>query len=208
MKCPRFEQLLDYLEGRLADQPAQVVAAHLDGGCKRCADNREWLARVRAIAASDDRIEPPLWVLKRAARLFDKQTARPHALDRFGRLVAALVFDSLTPSAVSGVRQARTDSRQLVYRAGRYSVDLQIDSAHPSTAELIGQVLGEGEAGFQSVARLSVELIRESQAVCSTSTNAVGQFTFSGIAGGDYDLLVKAREATILIRQLPITPSW
>src|ERR1041384_5680821 len=101
MKCSGFEQLLDYLDGRLADQQAQVVAAHLNGGCERCADNRQWVERMRAIAASDDRIEPPLWVLKRAIRLFDNQTARSRALDRFGRLVAALIFDSLTPTAVS-----------------------------------------------------------------------------------------------------------
>lgn len=207
MKCPGFEQLLDYLDGRLADQQAQVVAAHLNGGCKRCADNREWVERIRAIAASDDRIEPPLWVLKRAIRLFDNQTARPGALDHFGRLIAALIFDSLTPAAVSGVRLAQSDSRQLVYRAGRYSVDLQIASANPSTAELIGQVLREGEARFQSVARLSLELIRENQIVDSTSTNAVGQFTFNGIECGEYDLQIKAHEASILIRQLPIAPS-
>src|SRR5947199_5735195 len=121
MQCPGFAQLLDYLDGRLAGEEAQVVAAHLDGGCKRCAENREWLARLRAIAASDDRIEPPLWVLKRALRLFDSRTARPRGLDDVGRLVAALIFDSLTPSAVYGVRLAQSGNRQLVYRAGRYS---------------------------------------------------------------------------------------
>jgi hypothetical protein len=206
MKCPGFEQLLDDFDGRPGGEAAQVVAAHLDG-CKRCAENREWLERVRAIAASDDRIEPPLWVLKRAIRLFDKQTARPRTLDRFGRRVASLIFDSLTPSAVSGVRLAQTGSRQLVYRASDYSIDLQIASANPSTAELIGQVLREGEAGFQSVARLSLELIRENQIVGSASTNAVGAFTFSGIECGNYDLLIKAHGANIIVRQLPILPS-
>jgi hypothetical protein len=206
MKCPEFEQLLDYLDGRLGDEPAQSVAVHLDEGCKPCAANREWFERVRAIAASDDSLEPPLWVLKRALRLFDNQTASPRALDRFGRLIASLIFDSLTPAAVAGVRLAQTGSRQLVYRAGRYSIDLQIASANPSAADLIGQVLREGEAGFPSVAGLSLELIREDQIVCSTSTNAVGEFTFSGIACGNYDLQVKAHGASIIIPQLPIAP--
>ncbi|MEN3335421.1 MAG: hypothetical protein V7641_4786 [Blastocatellia bacterium] len=207
MKCPGFERLLDYLDGRLAGEDAQVVAAHLEGGCKRCAENREWLERVRAIAASDDRSAPPLWVLQRARHLFDSQTVRAGALDRLGRLVAALIFDSLTPAAVYGVRLAQSGNRQLVYRADLYSVDLQIASAHPAAANLIGQVLRQGEAGFQSVARLSLELIRENQIVGSTYTNAVGQFAFNGIECGEYDLQVKAHGATIIIAPLPIVPS-
>src|SRR6266498_1769372 len=141
MKCPGFAQLLDYFDDRLTDGQAQSVAAHLDRGCKRCAGDREWVERVRTIAASDDSLEPPLWVVKHAIRLFANQAAPACVLDRFGRLVAALSFDSLTLSAVAGVRLARTDSRQFVYRAGQYSIDLQIISADPSVVELIGQVL-------------------------------------------------------------------
>jgi hypothetical protein len=207
MTCPGFERLLDYLDGRLAGQVAQVVAAHLGGGCKRCAENREWLERVRAIAASDDRSAPPLWVLKRAHRLFDSKTVRAGALDRLGRLVAALIFDSLTPAAIYGVRLAQSGNRQLVYHADRYSVDLQIASANPSAANLIGQVLRQGEAGFQSAARLSLELIRDNQIVGSTTTSAVGQFTFNGIEWGEYDLQIEAHGAAIIIAQLPIVPS-
>src|SRR4051794_35077913 len=131
MKCPEFAQLLDYLDGRLADGPAQSVAVHLDEGCKPCAANREWFERVRAIAASDDSLEPPLWVLKRALHLFENQTARPRTLDRLGRLVAVLIFDSLTPSTVADVRLAQSGNRQLVYRADDYSIDLQIAAANP-----------------------------------------------------------------------------
>jgi hypothetical protein len=207
MKCPEFEQLLDYLDGRLGGEDAQVVAAHLDSGCKPCAANRQWFERVRAIAASDDSLEPPLWVLKRALRLFDNQMARPRTLDRLGRLVAALIFDSLTLSTVAGVRLAQSGNRQLVYRADDYSIDLQIAVANPAVADLMGQVLRQGEAGFQSVARLSLELIRENQIVGATSTNAVGEFTFNGIECGNYDLQVKAHAASIVIPQLPIAPS-
>ena len=207
MKCPEFEQLLDYLDGRLADQSAQSVAVHLDEGCKPCAANRQWFERVRAIAASDDSLEPPLWVLQRALRLFDNQMARPRTLDRLGRLVATLIFDSLTPSTVAGVRLAQSSNRQLVYRADDYSIDLQIAAANPAAADLMGQVLRQGEAGFQSVARLSLELIREKKIIGATSTNAVGEFTFNGIECGNYELQVKAHEASIVIPQLPITPS-
>ena len=70
----------------------------------------------------------------------------------------------------------------------------------------MGQVLRQGEAGFQSVARLSLELIREKKIVGATSTNAVGEFTFNGIECGNYELQVKAHGASIVIPQLPITP--
>src|SRR5258708_37644266 len=97
-KCPGFDRLMDYCEGLLSDNDAGLIAAHLDSGCRHCAENRQWYERMRTIAAHDISLGPPAWVLKRAVKLFDKNPARPSAVDSLGRLVAQLTFDSLSRS--------------------------------------------------------------------------------------------------------------
>ena len=151
MRCPKFEQIVDYLDNRLTEAESAHVRAHLATDCQTCTETRAWYEGVRAIAASDESIEPPTWVLKRAVRIFEAQHNRPRLVERIGQAVASLVFDSFARPAVSGVRSTETTNRQLLYRAGDYSIDLQIAPSGQSRADLIGQVLREGETTFESV---------------------------------------------------------
>jgi len=59
MRCPAFEQVIDYLDGKLTPAEAGHVAAHLAGDCAACAETRTWYERVREIAAGDESVAPP-----------------------------------------------------------------------------------------------------------------------------------------------------
>src|SRR4030095_13934681 len=202
MKCPSFEDLLDYCDGHI-NEPAQSVVAHLATGCQRCAQDIDWYKRMCAIAASDDCEDPPPWVFRRALRCFE---ARQTPKANLGRLLASLAFDSFARPVISGVRLIETDNRQLLYHAGAYTIDLQIDFSAPTGANLAGQILRESESRFESVAGLSVQITREGKAICATSTNAIGEFTIQHLTHNEYDLLVETREGVIDIPRLPITP--
>ena len=203
MKCPSFETLIDFLDDRLTVAEAESVAAHVEAGCDRCAETRDWYENVRLIASSDESVEPPPWILKRAIRIFENQP-RPGVMERIGAAVASLVFDSFARPAVAGVRSTETAARQMLYRAGNYSVDLQIESSGQSLCELKGQVLREGEAAFESVRRLTLELTGESE-TRSAVTDQMGEFAFGAVRPGDYELRIKMAEGTITIPELPIT---
>lgn len=212
MRCPSFENLLNYLDGKLADADAARVAAHLngdDGDCPRCAAERQWYTEVRRIAATDETVEPPAWVMKRALRIFETQ--RPHLLEQVvGRVkdgFAALVFDSLARPAVAGVRATETANRQLLYRAGDYSLDLQIAPAAASGVELLGQVLREGETTFDSVAHLSVEIWQGERKLHEALTNDLGEFQIASLAPGVYDLCVHTAAGSITARAVPVQPA-
>src|SRR6185503_20769842 len=41
MTCPGFQQLLDYLDGRLDRSASDAVSAHLASGCNQCDGDRE-----------------------------------------------------------------------------------------------------------------------------------------------------------------------
>jgi hypothetical protein len=205
MKCPGFERLLDYLDGRLAGDEAGLVASHLASGCRRCEASRQWYEQVRAIAESDDTMEPPAWVLKRAIRLFEGRGSREGTASRLAGAIASLVFDSFARPALAGVRSTETANRQLLYHADDYSIDLQITAPDQSQASLIGQVLRKDDLRFESVAGLPLHLVREGQTLQSTVTNENGEFIIGSVDCGDYDLLIETRGLKITIKGVPVT---
>ena len=207
MKCPSFERLIDYLDGRLTGAEADRLSAHLATGCRACAETHNWYESLKVIVATDDSCEPPPWVLKRAIRMFEAERARPRLVERAGQKIAALLFDSLTRPAVVGVRSTETANRQLLYRAGDYSIDLQIAPSDQSRADLIGQVLKEGETAFESVAGLSIALSRKDEPVYEVTTNEMGEFKIKAIQQGEYDLNVETPEGLISVYDLPVAHS-
>jgi len=212
MKCPSFERMIDHLDGRLIGTEADGLSAHLDTGCRACGETRSWYVSLKAIVTADDSCEPPPWVLRRAVRMFEIERARPRLAaprlaERVGKRIASLLFDSLTRPALVGVRSTETANRQLLYRAGDYSIDLQVAPSDQSQADLIGQVLKEGETAFESVAGLSLALSRKDEPVCTITTNEMGEFKIKSIQQGEYDLSVETPEGVINVHDLPIAHS-
>jgi hypothetical protein len=201
MHCPTFEQLVDFLDGRLALAPAAAVERHVALGCIQCGGDVAWYGRVKLVAASDDSVEPPPWVLKRALRVFDSQ---PSAASLASRVIASLVFDSLRRPTLAMSRSIGVEDRQLMYEAEPYSIDLKVASVDRARADVTGQILRRGELMFESVAGLTLNLVREGSSVLSTVTNDRGEFRVGAIEGGSYDLKIEAGDLSITIIGLPI----
>jgi len=204
MKCPAFEQLVDYLDGKLKTGDAEPVAAHLASGCAACAETRAWYEQVRTIAASDDTVAPPAWVFKQAVRIFD--TAHPRQSRHLGQAIARLIFDSFARPQLAGMRSTETANRQLLYRAAEYSIDLQIAPTNGARAHLIGQVLCEGEAAFASVANVPLDIGRGTERLYSTVTDERGEFNIKDVECGIYDLRIELADGEIKIAELPVIP--
>lgn len=203
MRCPSFERLIDYLDNRLAAQDAERIASHLAGDCAQCLENRNWYLQTRSLAAGDDSLEPPAWVIKRAFRIFETQ--RPRLVERLGQAIASLVFDSFARPAVAGIRSTDSTYRQLLYNAGDYSIDLQVAPKPQANVELVGQILREGETSFESVANLKLELAAEDRKIAEVFTNEMGEFTISGLAQGIYDLRIETPEGSLTAKGIPVT---
>lgn len=202
MRCPSFEKLLDYLDGKLTATEAERVATHLSSGCAACSANRDWYNQITTIATQDESVEPPAWVTKRALRIFE--APKPRLLGRLVQSIASLTFDSFARPAVVGVRSTETTNRQLLYSAGAYSIDLQIAPVSGSQADLAGQILCEDEASFESVAALSLELIGEDEKRHSGLTNGMGEFTINGLKQGVYNLTIHTPEGQITAYHIPV----
>lgn len=204
MSCPGFERIIDHLDGQLDPELAVEVATHIAAGCSLCAADLAWYERVKSVAAADETIEPPPWVLKRAVRLFETARARAGVRAAIGRLVAMLVFDSQTRLLPAGVRLTAPADRQLLYRAGAYTVDLQIASMD-AEARLSGQVLKEGEFRFESVAGLKVFILSQEESLAAAVANNFGEFMLPSVGCGQYDLRIETGDADITIVGLTIS---
>ncbi|MEK6300689.1 MAG: carboxypeptidase-like regulatory domain-containing protein [Acidobacteriota bacterium] len=205
MKCPTFERLIDFLDERLASSSAAAVVAHLDTGCSHCASDRAWYESLKRVAASDDSVEPPPWVLKRALKVFEEPgRTRTTVASRAGRLIASLLFDSLSQPAVAEARSVGADGRQLLYRAGDYSIDLQVTPAGQNRSNLAGQILREGEFSFESVAALPLQLSGASGSRYSIVTSDRGEFSVSSLELGTYELRIDAQGSWLTIEGLVV----
>jgi hypothetical protein len=204
MNCPSFENLIAYLEGDSDKAARQAVHAHLDSGCSKCEAERGWYEQVKAITAGDDLVEPPPWVLRRAIKLFETQSQRESFGARASRIIADLVFDSLATTSFAGARSTTAAERQLLYRADRYSIDLQLADAGEMHSHLTGQILRDGEIKFESVAGVQLNLTRDGQTMLSTTTNRFGEFSIASIESGNYDLHIRTNEISITVVGLPI----
>jgi hypothetical protein len=204
MKCPKFETLIDHLDSRLAPVKSEDVRAHLASRCRACSADRAWYETVKRVAASDDSIEPPQWVLKRAFRLFETRTSQKGLAARAGRLIATLVFDSFARPAEAGARSADMSDRQLLYRTDEFGIDLQIASAEKPDAQLTGQILCEKDLTFESVKQLPVTLLSQGKAVANTFTNERGEFSVTPVDCGEYDLQIEVGNLTVTIVSLSV----
>lgn len=203
MKCPTFERLIDFLDGRLGTSSAAEVATHLDSGCVTCSSDREWYQALKSVAASDESVEPPAWVFKRALRIFSEAgRTRTTVANRAGRLIASLFFDSASQPAMAEARSSGADGRQLLYRAGDYSVDLQVIPVDQNRLDMTGQILREGEFLFESVAGLSVHLVDATGGDYSRVTSDHGEFNINGLKPGTYDLRINVRGSRVTIEKL------
>jgi hypothetical protein len=204
MGCPGFEDLIAFVDGGLASESAGLVAQHIGSGCRYCDANIGWYKRVKMLAANDDSTEPPAWVLKRALRIVDESRRVTARNKRSRKSIASLVFDSLARQHPAGVRSTATEQRQLLYTANGYSIDLQVAPVDGVVSNLIGQILFEGESGFESVQGIGVGLALDGVAVASTATNSIGEFSIQGLGPGDYDLSIEADKGTIIVPRLPM----
>ncbi len=91
-----------------------------------------------------------------------------------GAQIARLVFDSFRQPLPEGIRTVGLRARQLLYQAGRFSVDLRLDTG-PDGAFLVGQVM-DSTRPDQRVADVPVTLFRSGIRVSKTVTNMLGEF--------------------------------
>lgn len=186
------EDCVDLVRGLRAAGERALLQRHLDGGCGRCAKAvRLWKA-VLAVADQEATFRPPAEALRQARGNFALR--KPATLRQKASAGVALVFDSLRRPLASGVRAAGVSPRQILYKAGRYTIRLRLEPSEDSERTyIVGQILDDLDppGPLQDIAVLA---LKGSKTLDRTLTNQMGEFLLEPAAAGDLQLCVGVAE--------------
>jgi hypothetical protein len=198
-ESPQFARLLDWIEGRLSEEEAQVVAAQVAAADNATRQTVAWLRAFRQISAQLVFEAPPQAthdLLTRRFAAFARARQRPSVLQR---VVAALTFDSSARPALADVRGVDSSAarRQLIYSSD--TADLALNIAQRSADQrfdLSGQVFVKSD---QLSEPLIVHLLLQDNELETTSTDDLGEFAFVSLAHGDYTLLLRGGSIEMVV---------
>jgi hypothetical protein len=111
--------------------------------------------------------------------------------------VADLFFDSFWEPTVVGVRSGATSLRQLLFRAGGYQIDLQVESTSPENLVLIGQVTNISAQRALTVFHVMVRNHQGSSV--HTATSELGEFYLELRETHDVELTLLGASRPIVI---------
>jgi hypothetical protein len=177
---------------RGAGDPARRarVAQHLEARCAQCEQTlRVWsvLLSVAEQEATQAPVPPALPAAERLARagrrLSETMAAR-----------VALVFDSFRQPELAGVRGSASSPRQLLYKAGRYTIRVQVEPGSASDRVcIVGQILDEQDAGA-ALRDVAVRALKGTRTLGRTHTNRLGEFHLEPDATEELQLSVDVPE--------------
>ena len=187
MACPTLDELLDLLQGELSEDKRGAVQRHVEAGCVRCHREMSRLRDLLEVVTNPCLLDPPEWLFRHAVVLF-RQRLKDPSPSRISRILAFLVIDNFAESRLLGLRHIDPSSRQMLYRAGAYEIDLLIERSETTPGvDLLGQVRPCGE-GIPPFGEAIVELWRDDQLVGTAKINPMGDFVLEGIPEGIYDV--------------------
>jgi hypothetical protein len=187
MKHFTTEQWIDFVNEVVSPDAKRDMQKHLAQGCEACDRELSVWQKVLNAAKAEGGYEPPAEALRMAKAVFASSilTSRRKEACTW----ANVVFDSFLQPAVEGARSAAAGSRQMLYRADPYQIDVQIEmGADRRTLVITGQVLDLRQPGLSGRGVLVVVSNLRGQVV-RTTTNQFGEFRSEIPDSGNLELV-------------------
>jgi len=192
MKHFSTEDWVDFVNHLVTGDRREAMRKHLTNGCKRCKETVSLWQKVSKSAAAEASYQPPADAVRLAKASFTA-SGMPHTREKAHSLVEVL-FDSFRQPALAGARSVVIGTRQMLYKADPYQIDIQIEP-RPGTNRLVvtGQILDLSHPGI--VGRdipVTISNRRGNSAV--VATNQFGEFSAEVENSGDLELSIKAED--------------
>lgn len=169
-----IESWADFVRGLGEPDLRSRMEEHLQSPCPRCTVVAETLGHFAETAKQESLYEIPEYAVRSAKAIFALQ--RPERVQLMPRLVAKLVFDSFREPLPAGVRGQTRTSRQTLYHAGSYSIDLRIEQERGAREVVaVGQLFDRSDPR-RRMAMVPVILTSGEDIVAKTLSNSFGEF--------------------------------
>jgi len=178
---------VDFARGVAGDTDRQSMEAHLSSGCTSCKRLVTMLQGVTTIARAEADIEPPEGALRYGKALFSLHRPEESGV---ARLVARLIHDSSLAPLPAGLRAQARSTRHLLYEAGPYYLDVQVEhDARAARLNFVGQ-LSDRTVPPTSTANLPIWLMHRKQLVATAFSNRFGEFQLECPPAHSFELRV------------------
>jgi hypothetical protein len=206
MACATLDDMLALIRGTMDGAAKAGIQAHMSSGCETCAENHRWLKEMLAVMEKDDSFDFSEETVAWSVAQFKAASAT--APSRM-QILATLIFDNIVPPRPVDVRSmaAPAVSRQMLYQAGGYDIDLRMEELEGAGVILIlGQIATTGKKPDE-LAGMSVELARhglgfEQEDTKRTETDTRGMFRLRDLTPGEYDLVIHVPEGDLSINAI------
>jgi hypothetical protein len=187
----REQDWVDFARRRGDPEHRARVAQHLESGCPECERTLRLWAAVLSVADQEK-----TWGTDAAVRPVKSRLSQERPKGIRERMAAhiSLVFDGFVGPQLAGVRSSGVLPRQLLYKAGRYTIKLQVETGAASERmSIIGQILDEQDpSGVLS--DIAVRALKGNRTLDRTLTNGLGEFYLEPGATDTIQLSVNVTE--------------
>src|SRR2546427_5319232 len=129
----------DFVRGLIEESAQVAMERHLASGCRKCRHTPDLLRKLVTAARNDSQVRVPDYAPRCARAIFLLQ--QPEKIQILPRIPARLLYDSFREPLPAGLRTQQRLSRQTLYQAGDYSLDLRLENERGSSrVALVGQI--------------------------------------------------------------------
>jgi predicted anti-sigma-YlaC factor YlaD len=186
MKHFGTEEWIDFVNQVVSPKKKQEMEKHLQEGCRSCSKTVSVWEAVRRTAKTETNYQPPkdqvrIAAAAFAASLYGEEQKRAHS-------AIEVLFDSFLHPLFEGTRSSNTGTRQMLYRADPFQIDLQLESQPGVGVVVTGQLLNFSHP--ELVGRnVPVVLSNMHGVVVRTVTNQFGEFREAIQTSGELELV-------------------
>ena len=188
MKHFSTEEWVDFVNQVIASNQREAMQKHLATGCKRCMETASLWQKISKAAAAEASYQPSADTVRLAKAAY--LTTGLNTTRKEPRKLIEVLFDSFLQPAVAGARSVVIGTRQMLYRADPYQIDIQIEPKPGSNRLVItGQLLDLSHPGI--IGRdIQVTLSNRCGNTILAPTNQFGEFSGEIENSGDLELSI------------------
>jgi hypothetical protein len=194
--------MLDWLEGRLPPDEALAVAERLRDADSATQADLDWLRLFLRASSSLQFASPPTGIRETLKQRFAAYAGARQPPGFFQRWLATLTFDSRAQPLTAGLRSATEEGQrqQLIYTTDAAEIALNIYNIRPDENLMIsGQIFPTTDTLPHE---FSIQILHDASEIALAAADELGEFTFSDIPAGEYDMVLSAREFEVVIPSL------
>jgi len=188
MKHFATQEWVDFVNHVASNDQQAAMQKHLATGCKRCTETVSLWQRVSKTAALEASYQPPPDTVRLAKAAF--VTSGLAQTKKESKGLIEVLFDSFQQPALAGARSVVIGTRQMLYRADPFQIDIQIEPKLGSNRLVItGQLLDLSHPGVIG-RNIQVTLSNHRGSTVLAATNQFGEFSGEVENSGDLELSI------------------